>query len=119
MKTLSLVLMALLYIVAGINHFRDPNFYLRLMPDFLPAHLALIYWSGLAEIVLGVLLVPPSTRSYAAWTIIAMLCVFMLIHVPMALYPEHFPGFSPLLLWIRIPIQGVLILWALTHTRRL
>jgi len=119
MKTLSLVLMAALYILAGVNHFRDPDFYLRIMPDFLPAHLTLIYISGVVEIALGILLFPPSTRRYAAWAIIAMLVVFMLVHVPMALYPESFPGFSPTALWVRIPIQGVLILWALSHTRRL
>ena len=30
------------YILAGVNHFVNPNFYLRIMPDYLPAHEALI-----------------------------------------------------------------------------
>jgi len=115
-KSVFLVVMAVLYVVAGVNHFINPQFYAKLMPAFLPAPMTLIYLSGVAEIVLGVGLLVPLIRPYAAWGIIAMLVVFMLIHVPMAVYPEHF-GVSWQLAWARIPIQFVLIAWAYWHTR--
>ena len=47
-------LMALIYIALGINHFVNPGFYLRIMPDFIPAHEFMVAASGVAEIVLGV-----------------------------------------------------------------
>ena len=42
-----------IYFVLGIVHFTHTGFYRPMMPKFLPAHDALIYWSGIAEIVLG------------------------------------------------------------------
>jgi hypothetical protein len=35
----------------------------------------------------------------------------------MALHPDTFPEFSVAALWMRLPLQGVLIAWALWYTR--
>jgi len=118
MKRLALYLMALLYVAAGIIHFTDPRFYLKIMPDWLPAHQLLLYVSGVAEIILGMLLLFRRTRPLAAWLIVAMLVVFLLlIHIPMTLeyWQNNTPG-----LWLtiaRIPLQFLLIYWALQYTR--
>jgi uncharacterized membrane protein len=32
--------------------------------------------------------------------------------VQMALHPDTFPEFSPRALWLRLPIQAVLVAWA-------
>lgn len=68
-----LYLMASLYILAGLNHFRVPRIYTRMIPPYFPAPKALNSISGLAEIVLGILLCIPQTSAYAAWGIIALL----------------------------------------------
>ncbi len=81
LKTILLYLMAVLYIAPGINHFVKPRFYLRIMPPYLPAHELLNYASGIAEILLGCLLLFKTTRTYAAWGIVIMLLVFMVVHV--------------------------------------
>eukprot|EP01133_Synstelium_polycarpum_P013763 gene13763-16231_t len=65
--------MALLYFSAGLVHFLNPDFYLRVMPSWMPLKSTLIYLSGLIEILLAVLLIMDSTRKVAAWLIIAML----------------------------------------------
>ena len=44
-----------LFVLAGANHFRATDFYVSIMPDYLPWHLQLVYLSGVAEIALGVL----------------------------------------------------------------
>ncbi|HET6991478.1 MAG TPA: DoxX family protein [Bacteroidia bacterium] len=111
-------LMPALYILAGIYHFINPEFYNGLMPQWLPYHLPLIYLSGVVEFLLGVLLIPKQTRIISAWLIIAMLTVFFfVIHIPMTIifYQNHNPR-----LWIaivRLPIQFYLIWWAMKYTK--
>lgn len=107
-----LYLMVLLYVVAGVNHFWHPGFYTNLMPGWLPWHLELVYVSGVAEVLLGLALLFPSTRRWAAWGIILMLVVFLIVHVHMVVNTHLYPTVSPVVLWLRLPLQGVLIAWA-------
>ncbi|RYY97048.1 MAG: DoxX family protein, partial [Chitinophagaceae bacterium] len=65
MRSFFRTLMALLYVAAGVNHFVHPAMYLAIMPPWLPAHAALVAISGVAEVVLGVLLLVPRTRRAA------------------------------------------------------
>ena len=107
----SLYLMGIIYSVLGIVHFTHTGFYKPLMPKFLPAHNFLIYASGIAEIVLGIGVFFPKTKEYALWGIIAMLLVFLIVHINM-LFPGNQLGVSLWILILRIPIQFVLIYWA-------
>jgi uncharacterized membrane protein len=104
-------LMGVIYTILGVVHFTHTGFYRPLMPKFLPAHDLLIYLSGVAEIVLGIGVLFPQTRSVALWGLIAMLIVFLIVHVNMLL-PGNQLGISPWILWLRIPIQFILIYWA-------
>lgn len=105
--------MAALYVGAGIFHFINPPFYMSVMPGWLPFHEVANYSSGIVEIILGILLLPESTRRFSAWMIISMLTVFFfVIHIPMCF---HFYGKDDFMFWvavIRIPLQVVLINWA-------
>jgi len=110
--------MAFLYIAAGINHFIKPRFYLRIMPTYLPAHEMLNYASGIAEIILGSLLLFKTTRIYAAWGIAIMLMAFMVVHIFMlqqALKQENYL-ITPTAAWTRLGLQFILIAWALWYT---
>jgi hypothetical protein len=76
--------MAIFYIIAGVFHFIKPDFYLPIMPRYLPYHLELVYLSGLCEIICGFMLVFKRTQSLGAWLTIALLiavckciCVFI------------------------------------------
>jgi len=109
-----LYFMGALYSILGIIHFTNTDFYRPFMPKFLPAHDLLIYLSGVAEIILGVGVLFPQTRSLALWGIIAMLLVFLLVHVNM-LFPVNSLGISAWFLWLRIPLQFLLIYWAYTN----
>jgi len=60
--SMSLIIMAVLYILAGINHFVMPRFYMRIMPRYIPFHRFMVIASGIAEIVLGALLLMPEYR---------------------------------------------------------
>ena len=119
MKTAFLYLMAVLYILAGLNHFRTPDFYLPMMPPYLPAPELLIFLSGVAEVLLGILLIPRKTRKLAAWGIVALLIAVFLANVYMLQTGgAGFGDISKAALVARLPIQGLLIWWAWTYTRK-
>jgi uncharacterized membrane protein len=110
--------MGFLYFTAGVLHFTNPGFYLNIMPPYIPLHLEMVYLSGIIEIVLGVGLIPARTRAYSAWAIIAMLIAFMPVHVHMIINHAELFAETPLwMLWLRIPLQAMLILWAWVYTR--
>jgi uncharacterized membrane protein len=115
-KTGSRLLMAVFYIAAGVNHFRAPEFYTAMMPPYMDLHLQWVYLSGVAEIALGGLLAVPRTARLAAWGIIAMLLAFLPVHVHMLVNNHLFPAVPTSLLWLRFPMQAVLILWAWIYT---
>ena len=110
-------LMSALYVLAGLNHFRDPGFYLRIMPPYFPWHLFLVYLSGVAEIVLGVLLLIPRFTRVAGFGLIVMLIAIFPANIHMALNTHLYPDINPIALWIRLPLQGVLIAWAYWYTK--
>ena len=103
---------------AGINHFWHTAFYIAMMPPYLPLHLALVYLSGAAEISLGGLLLFSRWRVLAGWGLVALSVAVFPANVHMALHPELFPEFSPAGLWLRLPLQGVVMAWAWCYTRR-
>ncbi len=106
------------FIFAGINHFLNADFYLKMMPPFLPWHLFLIYLSGVFEIALGVLLLIPKYTRLAAYGLIALLIAVFPANIFMAVNPQLFSEFSPLALYLRLPLQFVLIVWAYWFTKK-
>ena len=121
MFTLTLVmkwLMGVLFIVAGTMHFVKPEFYVKIMPPYLPWHYELVLISGAFEILGGIGLLIPSLSVAAAWGLIALLIAVFPANVHMAIHPEQYPQFPPATLWARLPLQGVLIAWAYWFTRK-
>ncbi|MEO6588050.1 MAG: DoxX family membrane protein [Pyrinomonadaceae bacterium] len=121
MKTVKTILKYILagaFIFAGIYHFINPPFYLRMMPPVLPAHLFLVYLSGAFEILFGVLLAIPKFSRLAAWLIIALLIAVFPANIYMAMNPQLFPEISQTALYVRLPLQIILIAWAFWFTRK-
>lgn len=111
--------MALLYVFAGTVHLIYPDFYLRIMPLWLPWHILLVFTSGMIEILLGVLLLFTSIRRLSAWLIIIMLIVFFcMIHIPMTIdYSQNHRAYT-WLIWLRLPVQFLLIAWAYSYAKK-
>src|SRR5437667_2996274 len=102
------------FVVAGTMHFVIPWSYEAIVPDYLPARRRLVYASGLAEIAGGAGVMHPRTRRLAArWSAGTLLAIFP-ANVHMAVNPERYkvPG-GRLALWARLPVQALLIAWAL------
>ena len=110
-------LLAIFFLLAGINHFINPAFYVNIMPPYLPWHLELVYLSGLFEIILGAMVLIRKYTRLAAWGMIALLIAVFPANVHMAVNSHLYPDINPVALWIRLPLQGVFIAWAWWFTR--
>ncbi|MEO7412487.1 MAG: DoxX family membrane protein [Opitutaceae bacterium] len=99
--------LALFFVAAGANHFRDPATYLGMMPPWLPWPEVANVVSGVAEVLGGVGLLVPATRRFAGWGLIALLVAIFPANLHVALQ-GHMPGhdFSPAVLWWRLPFQA-------------
>jgi uncharacterized membrane protein len=111
-------ILAALMIFAGVAHFRQPQSFVRIVPDYLPSPRLLVYISGVFEILGGLGLVVPLTQKWAAWGLIALFIAVFPANVNMALEKIPF-GSLPTpqwMLWLRLPLQGVIIYWAYVYT---
>lgn len=115
MGPINLYIMAAIYTYAGITHFTSERFFLKIVPPFIPDPKLAVVLSGIVEIVCGIGLLFPQTRTWAAWGIIALLIAVFPANIYMAV-SDKFSKMSPILLWLRLPLQFVLIWWAYQHT---
>lgn len=107
--------MAVFYIMAGINHFRNPDAYLGIIPPYISNADLINIMSGIAEIFLGTLLFFPQARKLACYAIIAMLVAFIPAHIYMIKTGFCINDFClPVwALWVRLLVlQPLLIFWA-------
>jgi uncharacterized membrane protein len=108
---------AMLFLTAGAGHFVSPGSFVKIVPRSLPFPRELVLASGVFEVALGLLLLIPSTTRLAAWGLIALLIAVFPANIYMYQHRELF-GVSPLVLLLRLPFQGILILWAWVYTRK-
>ena len=111
--------MSIFYISAGINHFYNTNWFLKIMPPYIPYHLELIYISGIFEILLGLLLLFSRTRKYASYGLILLLIGVFPSNIYLAFNeePQKLINISSLMAsWIRLPLQFILIGIAYWHS---
>ncbi|MEL1252705.1 DoxX family protein [Flavobacterium sp. DGU38] len=111
-----LYLMAFLYIIAGINHFRVPEVYLKIIPSYFPNPKLLNILSGAAEVILGFLLTFPFSKHFAAWGIIAVLIAVFPANIYMYQNRKASFGLPKWILLLRMPLQLLLVLWAYQYT---
>lgn len=116
LKRILKYLLGLFFVTAGLNHFISPDFYLEIMPRYLLGHLFLVYLSGFFEIALGVLVLIPKFTRLSAWGLIALLIAVFPANIHMSINPELYPEYNPAVLWLRLPLQVVLIAWAYWST---
>lgn len=107
-----LYVMAAVYVFAGLMHFIKPKVYLRIMPKYFPNHKALVFWSGVAEVLLGVGLCIPILKDISIYGIILMLAVFLMVHFYMLSGKKASAGVPKWILILRIPLQFGLMYWA-------
>ncbi len=111
-ESIGLYVMAAMYVLAGLMHFIKPKLYIRVMPKYLPNHKALVFWSGVAQIVLGIGLCIPVLKAISIYGIIAMLIIFLMVHFYMLSNKKAVTGIPNWFLLLRLPLQFGLMYWA-------
>lgn len=104
-------------VLAGIFHFVKPQIFMKIMPDYVPMHLQMVYISGAAEILCGLLLLFPETQKLGAYLCIALFIAVFPANIEMTrkFYHIHHKYFW--LTVIRLPLQFALIWWAYKLTK--
>ena len=77
----SLIAFVVFYLVAGLMHFIQPDFYIQVIPKYLGDSSLLNQAAGIAEIAIAIAAVFKTTRTLAGYGTIAMLLVFVVPHV--------------------------------------
>jgi uncharacterized membrane protein len=120
LRSAARAVLALAMVAVGVLHFVRPEPFERIVPAALPAPLALVLLSGAFEIAGGLGLLVPRTRRAAGLGLVALFVAVFPANVNMASHRISLDGGPPppdWVLWLRLPLQGVLIAWALWVSR--
>jgi uncharacterized membrane protein len=109
-------LLAVAMTVIGVLHFTSPDGFVRIVPAWLPAPLLLVQVSGFFEILGGAGLLVPRARRAASIGLVALYVAVFPANVNMAIHHISLDGVTQVptpLLWLRLPLQALLIWLAL------
>lgn len=126
LQNVSRVVFGILFVGMGVTHFLREDLFLRIMPPYLPAPTVLNRVAGFFEILggLGVQMPDPLIRRVAGWGCVALLLAVYVVNIDMALHGSPLrdgtvvPGGS-LTLWLRLPLQFVMMWMVMAATREL
>jgi uncharacterized membrane protein len=112
-------ILAALFLFAGVCHLLNPQLFRPIMPPWIPAPIACIIVSGIAELAGGIgLLIPVREIQRAAgWGLLLLLVAVFPANIYMAAAHIQVHGFPPhnWISWARLPLQPLLMLavsWA-------
>ena len=114
------VVLAIAMMGIGVTHFATPEPFVRIVPAWLPAPLVLVWVSGIFEVLGGAGLLVPRTRRAAGLGLVALYVAVFPANVNQALHAISFDGMTPIppaVLWLRLPLQAVLIALVLWVSR--
>ncbi len=110
-KSILIVISSIFYTIVGIKHFIEPDYFLSIIPPYLPFHIELIYISGFFEILFGLMILFPKYRYYGSIGLILLLIAVFPANIYLAQSKEaqEAIGASQQIAIWRLPIQGILI----------
>ena len=113
--------MSFLYIIVGIKHFVDVEYFVSIVPNYISWRKEAVFISGFFEILLGILLLFHKTRKLAAWGIIMLLiAVFPAnIYLYVSEIAREILNISKIDALIRIPFQIPLIIISYWHSKKI
>jgi len=112
------IAMMLMLWFASLGHFMFTKGMVMMMPAFIPFKGALVYLTGVMEIMLGALLIVNTTRHIAGIILLIMFVVMLPANINAAIKHVDFEkatydGSGTGYLWFRIPLQLLFIAWVL------
>lgn len=116
-KLITIYLMSIFYIVIGIKHFTNVEWFMKIMPPYLPYHKELVYLSGAFEIILGMMIIFEKTRALGAWGLILLLIAVFPANIYLAQTNGAAMNTSAAIAWGRLPFQAIFIAVAYWHSK--
>ena len=104
------IFLAGLMMVSGVYHLLNPEFYVPIVPSYFPFPLAIVYLSGIVELLLGIvtLFLNQKYTKYGLFGIFVLMVIFLPLHISDALKDQPVIG-SHTVANIRLFFQFVLI----------
>jgi len=119
LKNITIYIMSLLYILVGVKHFLEPDFFLAIVPPTLIYKESIVLVSGLLEVIMGLLLLIRKTRKIGAWGIICILILVFPANIYLFLseVPREMIGITKNQALLRLPFQIPLIILSYWHSK--
>ncbi|OMP78974.1 hypothetical protein [[Flexibacter] sp. ATCC 35208] len=112
------VAMCCMLLLTAFGHFKFTNGMVMMLPPVIPFKTAVVYISGIVEIVLGIMLLFPPTRNIAGNLLIILFIVLLpaniyaaSINLNIEMANHEGPGYG--YLYFRVPLQLLFIGWVL------
>ena len=105
-----------MFILTGVLHFIVPKIYLKIMPDYIPHHKAMVFWSGIFEVLGGIGIMLPFSKTLSAWGLVLLLIAIFPANYNMfqKAYASNGVTLYTIGTLLRLPIQFLLIYWVIS-----
>lgn len=107
------------FFLGGIGHFVLTKTFVSVVPPYVPFPLEMVYVTGVCEIAGALALLHKPLRQIAGWCLIALAICVTPVHIQMLIESDKYQSLGPVVLWVRLAIQPVLIwgIWSVTKPR--
>jgi uncharacterized membrane protein len=110
------IAMSAMLLFTAVGHFAFTKGMTMMIPDFIPFKTAMVYLTGIIEILAAIGLLIPGLRVLTAWLLILFFVLLLPSNIKAAIkhidYQKGaFDGSGLNYLWFRIPLQILFIVW--------
>lgn len=110
------VALSVTLLFTAIAHFMFPVGMSHMLPGFIPYKMAMVYFTGIIEIVAAIGLFIPAIRTVVAWLLILFFILVLPANIHAAIKHIDYQkgtadGNGLMYLWFRIPLQVLFIVW--------
>ena len=118
-KFFTIIILSIFYINVGITHFTNPEFFLGIMPPYIPYHDFFVYLSGFFELLFGLMILFKKTRYYGGIGLLFLLiAVFPAnVYLYQSAEAQEILNISKSGAFIRLFFQAPLIVLAYWHAK--
>jgi uncharacterized membrane protein len=117
-KSVTILVMSLMYVFIGVKHFTDPQYFINITPPQIEYKSFAVYFTGALEVLGGFLILNKKTRKAGAYILIFLLfAVFPAnIYLYLSEIPQQLLGISKTQALTRMPFQAPLIFLSYWHS---